>query len=107
MGSIREFAVIATVTLKKTLELIIFSALLSLIVIVAVPYGTVDPIFEMLFECSVFVLALLWIIQGLQEARWLLPEHIVLLPILFLVVFACFQTLPITRSPVGGWVPAS
>ena len=51
--------------LPAFLEAFVFYSLIALIALVAVPYGTVEPWWEAVFECAVFFLGLLWIIQGL------------------------------------------
>src|SRR5207253_8341185 len=42
----------------------IFFALLALIALVAIPYGTVEPWWKAAFECGVFGLGALWLIEG-------------------------------------------
>ncbi|MCA1603259.1 MAG: hypothetical protein LC776_17020, partial [Acidobacteria bacterium] len=78
----------------RLLDRAIFYALLALIVLAAVPYGTVEPWWESGFECAVFVLAASWIIEGLLSGSWRAGRHTLLVPLLALVVFAFIQTLP-------------
>ncbi|MDT4953788.1 MAG: hypothetical protein QOJ02_1926 [Acidobacteriota bacterium] len=77
------------------LSRVIFFSLLMLIALVAVPYGTVEPWWEALFECIVFVLGALWIVEGLLSRNWLTPRHRIFLPLLGLILYAYIQTLPL------------
>lgn len=81
----------------------IFNALLVLIALAAIPYGTVQPWWEALFECAIFALVALWIIDGLVSGSWLVRDHRLLLPFLALDAFSFMQTLtlPGTGSPAG------
>jgi O-antigen ligase len=84
------------------LERIIFYSLLVLILSVATPYGIVSPwrgAVETVFECGVFALGILWMIEGMFSGAWISRQHLLLLPLLFLVVFAYVQTLPLGSSP--------
>src|SRR5947209_5081783 len=73
---------------------VIFYALLLLIVAVAIPYGTVEPWWEALFECLVFALGVLWISDGMLRGEWIRKEHRIFLPLLLLALYAFIQTLP-------------
>ena len=74
---------------------IIFYALLVVIALAAIPYGTAEPWSVSLFECAIFVLTILWLIEGLISKRWFLPSHRLLLPLLALTLFCFAQTLPV------------
>jgi O-antigen ligase len=56
------------------LDRAIFFALLALIALLAVPYGAVEPWWESIFECAVFTLAALWIVEGLLGGSWRLSN---------------------------------
>ncbi len=73
----------------------IFCALLTLIVLTAIPYGTVEPWWKAVFECAVFVLGALWAIEGLSRGAWFVKEHRLLVPLLVVAGFTFFQTLPL------------
>lgn len=86
------------------LSSVIFYTLLGTIILVAIPYGTVEPWSIAIFECVVFVLTILWLIEGLISNRWLVPSHGQLLPLLALIVYCFVQTLPAelaTRDVAG------
>src|SRR5713101_8731464 len=75
------------------LDNFVFASLLVLIVLVAIPYGTVEPWWISFYECAVFGLAALWIIEGLITGSWCLTEKLLLAPFAALILFAFFQTL--------------
>jgi O-antigen ligase len=88
------------------LERIIFYTLLALIVVLATPYGIVNPwrgATEAIFECGVFALGALWMVEGMLSGAWLTKRHLLLLPLLALVAFAYAQTLPLSaaQTPAG------
>lgn len=76
----------------------IFASLVCLIFLTAIPYGAVEPWWVAVFECAVFVLAALWAVEGAVRGRWLVREHLLVLPILALSVFALMQCLPIQQG---------
>ena len=75
------------------LDKFVFASLLVLTVLVPIPYGTVEPWWISLYECVVFALAALWIIEGLITGSWCLTEKLLLAPFAALILFAFFQTL--------------
>ena len=85
-------------------EFTIFIALLTLIALTAIPYGTNGPMAKALFECIVLALAALWIIEGLLSGSWWRPVHRLLVPGLVLLAYAFLQTLPFTRANIGGGI---
>ncbi|MGH9970462.1 MAG: O-antigen ligase family protein [Pyrinomonadaceae bacterium] len=78
-----------------------FYGVLVLIGLTAVPYGTVDPWWESIFEFAVFGFTILWLVEGSFRGAWWGKEHWILLPLFALVLFAIIQTLPLGRF-VGG-----
>jgi O-antigen ligase len=95
----------APTRLIRALGAIIFYALLVLMALVAIPYGTAEAWWEAFFECAVFALALLWIIEGLLSGSWLAGRHALWLPVLALIAYCIFQSLPLWTS--GGVEAAS
>lgn len=79
-----------------------FSALLALCALSAIPYGTVG-LWQTWFECTVFVLAGIWIYRQTQVAHpaLQLPGVSLLLPWLLLLVLAIVQTLPLWPTADG------
>jgi O-antigen ligase len=99
-GSTREK--IAAARAPVILERIIFYSLLVLILLAATPYGIVAPwrgAVETIFECGVFALGILWMIEGMLSGAWVSRRHLLLLPLLLLVAFAYAQTLFMGSSP--------
>jgi len=68
----------------------IFGALVGLIVLAAIPYGTVEPWWKAAFVCAVFAICIVAIIEGLITEVVGGP---VLLPMLALTALAFVQTL--------------
>src|ERR1700730_8650567 len=95
------------------IDSVLFYSLLGVIVLVAIPYGTVEPWWKALFQCLVFVLAALSVIEkwvrGEAGHRDSLKSHEVsrgdaalFLPVLALIVFALIQTISWSNSSLGG-----
>lgn len=78
-----------------------FGALLMLIVLVAIPYGTVEAWWIAVFECAVFTIGALWIVEGALSGTWRVRELGLLTPLLCLIVFSFLQTLPLWRASAG------
>jgi O-antigen ligase len=75
------------------LSKLIFSSLVSLIVLTAIPYGTSQAWWKALFVCVLFALAILWLVEGLISDSWLKDSWPLALPIAGLALFAFLQTL--------------
>jgi O-antigen ligase len=86
----------------RVLEAVIFCALLSLIPLTAVPYGTVDEWWMSAFHCIVFVLTALWTVEGLLGGRWFVREHRLLAPLVPLLGFVFLQSATLGRTEVAG-----
>jgi O-antigen ligase len=78
----------------ELLDSAIFFAMLAIIALTAIPYGTVQPWWIAAFECGVFGLGALWAIQASLEKRFG-SSSILLVPLVALLVFAFVQTLPL------------
>lgn len=82
----------------RLLSRVIFAGLLLLLFLVPLPYGTVDPWWEALFECAVFALTGLWFVEWLRSGQQQLlgrADWRLLLPLLALYLYALAQTLPL------------
>jgi O-antigen ligase len=79
----------------------IFYGLVILIALVAVPYGTVDPWWESIFEAAVFGLTILWLVEGLLRGTWWGAEHRLLIPLLALVLLAFAQSVALWKYDGG------
>jgi O-antigen ligase len=88
--------------ISRVLGRVIFTALLAVIVLTAIPYGTVERWWVSLFECAIFALTILWLIEGALSGSWFVRAHILLLPMVVLIAFCFAQTLPLAMSDVAG-----
>lgn len=75
------------------LNKIVFGALGALIVVTAVPYGTVEPWWKAAFVCAVFAICILALIESLVTGKIEIRGRSVLLPMLALSTLAFLQTL--------------
>ncbi len=78
----------------------IFSALLVVMPLTAIPYGTVEPWWEAIFQCLIFSLIALWIVEGMLRGEWRVSGLSLLAPALAIVAYAFVQTLPLH---MGAW----
>jgi O-antigen ligase len=76
----------------------IFGALPGLIVITAIPYGTVEPWWKAAFVCAVFALSIVALVSG----SFRIEGGAILLPMLALAVLAFVQTLSLGSLEVAG-----
>jgi O-antigen ligase len=85
----------------NAIDAIVFYALLAVIALAAIPYGTVQPWWKSVFQCVVFGLAALSVVGRLgksESQRYQSPFSWQLLwPVLALIVLAFLQTLPAPR----------
>jgi len=88
--------------LAVALDRTIYSALLALIVLCAIPYGTVEPWWESCFEIIVFGLTALWIVEGSLSGEWKLSGLRLAIPLLVLTGFAFAQSIPFGTSEIAG-----
>lgn len=77
------------------LNKIVFATLVGLIVIAAIPYGTVEPWWKAAFACAVFAICVVAIIENLVSPSDRIAGGSVLLPMLALSALAFLQTFSI------------
>jgi O-antigen ligase len=77
----------------RLLDGFIFAGLLVLIVIVAIPYGTVDAWWEAIFECAIWLFTALWILRVALQGDSQIRRLSFLLPLVLIAVYAFAQTL--------------
>jgi O-antigen ligase len=80
------------------LNRIVFCGLCALVVLVVIPYGTVDSWWDAAFECAVFALTALWLVQVMLRGDWELRRLLVVLPLALLTLFMYAQAF--------GWPPS-
>ena len=78
---------------------LVFGALVGLIVLTPIPYGTVEPWWKAAFVCAVFAICILALVENLISGNVEVPDRAVLLPMLALTALAFLQTLSLgTRT---------
>lgn len=88
------------------LSKLIFAALVGLIVIVPMPYGTVEPWWKAAFVCAVFAICIIALIETLGNRLERIEGASILLPMLALSVLAFLQTLSLgsrTEADLSVW----
>src|SRR6476646_3929106 len=81
--------------LHQAFDRVIFYGLLALFVVIAVPYGSVHVWWVALFECVVFVFAIMASIDLLITKDGLPANSSIAVPLLILCLFLVFQSLPV------------
>ena len=84
----------------------IFSALVGLIALAAIPYGTVEAWWKAAFVCGVFAICIFAIIESLLSGAKRIEGGPVLLPMLALAVLAFAQTISLGSSAVWNAISA-
>lgn len=93
----------AKVRISRILSGAIFFSVLGLIVITAIPYGTVEAWWKAFFICAVFVLAILWIVESYLSERLFDDAWPLVLPVAALALFSFLQTVSFQAgSPPAG-----
>jgi putative inorganic carbon (HCO3(-)) transporter len=92
------------VRVANVLAKTVYVALLCLLVLTPIPYGTSPAWWRALFVCAVFTLAILWLIEGLLSDAWVKDNWPLALPLAALALFSLLQTLPFgnqSGNPAG------
>lgn len=80
------------------LDGLIFLLLLVTIALTAVPYGTVEGWWIAIFECVVFAIAILGVVEAFISNRWSTSSLSLVAPLLVLTLFIVFQSLPLSSG---------
>ena len=88
--------------LAQILEGAIFLSILALIVVTAIPYGTVETWWKAVFVALVFALCILWAIEGALSGSFRIRGLPVLTPPLVLAAFALLQSISFRTQTVQG-----
>ena len=83
-------------------EAISYYSLLVLIALTAIPYGAAEAWWKALFQCAVFFLAGLCVVNSFFGKRETSYDYRLLLPPLILIGFAFLQTLPWSHQTIAG-----
>jgi len=78
---------------------LVFSALIALVAITAIPYGTVETWWKAAFVCAVFAICIVAIIETLVSGSNRIAGGPVLLPMLSLSALAFLQTFSVSADP--------
>jgi O-antigen ligase len=88
--------------IARVLDRTIFYGLIAVIALTAIPYGTIDPWSEALFEGAVFLLTLLWVVHGLFAGSWRIGNLRLVLPMLALLLLAVGQSIAWGKTDAAG-----
>jgi O-antigen ligase len=80
------------------LDRFIFASLLALIVVVVIPYGTVEAWWISLYECAIFGLGAVWVVEGLITGFWNVQEKGLIAPVVLLALFTFLQSTSLLSS---------
>jgi O-antigen ligase len=87
--------------LARGLSALVFAALVAVVPVSAIPYGSVEPHWTALFEALVFLLAALWALEGALSGGWVSRTHLLTLPGLALSAYALLQSVPLGGGAVS------
>ena len=76
----------------------VFVALLCLVVLTAIPYGTSQPWWIAAFVSLIFALAILWLVEGSISRSGFLDSGPLVLPLAALSLYSFLQTLPVGKQ---------
>jgi O-antigen ligase len=82
----------------RLIRRVVFLSLFSLLALTAIPYGTVEPWWIALFECVIFALAAVWVVDEFLSGAESVKNLSLLLPLFTLIVYAYVQTLPLVSN---------
>ncbi|MBA3569150.1 MAG: O-antigen ligase family protein [Pyrinomonadaceae bacterium] len=82
----------------RLLDKTIFFSLLTLIALIAIPSGKGVLWWDAAFECAVFALGVMWIIQCFLSGVWDVGGKSLLAPLVALIILAWVQTLPLSSA---------
>jgi len=84
----------------------VFGALVALIMITAIPYGTVEGWWKAAFVCAVFAICIVAIIESLMSGETRIEGGSILLPMLALSALAFVQTISAGSSDIWNAISA-
>ena len=92
----------ARLRVAHILSRVIFVSLLVVLILTAVPYGTVEPWWIAIFECVVFLVAMLAVINMFISKNFHVNHLSLAAPILVLIVYILFQSVSLfSVIPLG------
>lgn len=78
---------------------VVFGALLAVLALAAVPYGSVEDWWTALFQCAAFALGIVWAVDDGRRRGLSVRGVPLVAPLLCLLLFAYVQTLPLLAAP--------
>lgn len=91
----------STASVTRLIGRVVFYGLLVLMALTAVPYGTVEPWSEAVFECAVFALCMLFVIEGYLSGSWRIDGLALLYPVIALVGLSLLQSVSLWPANVA------
>jgi O-antigen ligase len=85
----------------RLLDRTIFVALLGIIALTALPYGADGTRWETPFECIVYALGVLWLVEGLMRKSWRVSGLSLAIPVVGIILLALIQTIPMSARIVS------
>ena len=100
--SFEEHGTSPRVRVLSLLDAMIFYGLISVLIFTPLPYGSVEPWSQAVFECAIFALAFLWCIHTILNGSWSPGESRLFFPLIALAVLATWQSLSWSQSDIAG-----
>jgi O-antigen ligase len=88
--------------IARILDPTIFYGLVAFLILVPLPYGSVEPWAQAAAECVVFGLALLWCVHAMLTGSWSAADLRVFYPLVALAALAVLQSLSWSNASIGG-----
>lgn len=92
---------VETSAIPRFLDVLIFYGLCGLVILLALPYGAVEPWWVAIFECVVFIFAILDLIYRASSNASPRIELSLLMPLVLLALFALVQSMPLFPTNAG------
>jgi len=100
--SFEEHGPSSRVRVSRLLDATIFYGLIGVVVFAPLPYGSVEPWSQALFECAVFALGLLWCVHATLNKSWAMPDLRLFFPLIALAFLATIQSLSWSQQSTAG-----
>src|SRR6267142_2154791 len=89
-------------SVATSIDALLFYSVLAVIALAAIPYGTVEPWWKAVFQCAVFVLAGLSVIEKLLGRDDQRHDYSLFFPVIALIAFAFLQTIAWSNTSIEG-----
>lgn len=95
IGTVATAGPSARPRITRMLSLMIFISLLVVAILAAIPYGTVEPWWIAIFECAIFLVAMLAVIDAFINKSWQANHLMLAAPLVILILFILFQSFSV------------